>query len=67
MDESLGRAYGLLGFLHTMAGKTEMGIMEAEKAISTGLWSDGRWRRLRMERGVLKESKEEGRVIVKAS
>jgi ATP-binding cassette subfamily B protein len=36
-------------------------LMEAEKAIRTGLWTDGHWRRLRMEGGVLKESKEEGR------
>jgi ATP-binding cassette subfamily B protein len=35
-------------------------LMEAEKAIRTGLWTDRRWRRLRMEGGVLKESKEEG-------
>jgi TolB-like protein/Flp pilus assembly protein TadD len=34
IDESHGRARGLLGFLYTMAGKSEMGIMEAEKAIA---------------------------------
>ena len=34
-------------------------LMEAEKAIRTGLWTDKRWRRLTMEKGVLKESKEE--------
>ena len=36
-------------------------LMEAEKAIRTGLWTDGCWRRLRMEKGILKESKEEDR------
>jgi len=34
IDESLGRARGLLGFLYTMAGKSEIGIIEAEKAIT---------------------------------
>jgi ATP-binding cassette subfamily B protein len=36
-------------------------LMEAERAIRTSFRTDGRWRRLRMEGGVLKESKEEGR------
>jgi ATP-binding cassette subfamily B protein len=34
-------------------------LMEAEKRIRTGLWTDKRWRRIRMEDGVIKESKEE--------
>jgi len=34
IDESLGAARGLLGFLHTMAGQFEKGIAEAEKAVS---------------------------------
>jgi len=34
-------------------------LMEAEKAIRTSFRADRRWRRLRMEGGVLKESKEE--------
>jgi len=34
LDESLGVAYGLLGFLYTMTGQHEKGIAEAEKAIS---------------------------------
>ena len=42
-------------------------LMEAEKAIITGLWTDRHWRRLRMENGVLKESKEEDRAGVKTS
>ena len=34
IDESLGRARGLLGFLYTMTGQNEKGIMEAESAIT---------------------------------
>ena len=34
IDESLGRARGLLGFLYTMTGQHEKGIMEAEKAVA---------------------------------
>jgi adenylate cyclase len=34
VDESLGRARGLLGFLYTMTGQNEKGIMEAESAIT---------------------------------
>jgi TolB-like protein/Tfp pilus assembly protein PilF len=34
IDESLGIAYGLLGFLYTMTGQHEKGIIEAEKAIA---------------------------------
>jgi len=36
-------------------------LMEAEKAIRTSFRTDRRWRRLRMEGGVLKEIKEEDR------
>jgi TolB-like protein/Tfp pilus assembly protein PilF len=34
IDESTGRAHGLLGFLYTMTGQHEKGIVEAEKAIT---------------------------------
>jgi adenylate cyclase len=34
IDESLGAARGLLGFLYTMTGQFEKGIEEAEKAVS---------------------------------
>jgi TolB-like protein/Tfp pilus assembly protein PilF len=34
LDESIGRARGLLGFLYTMTGQHEKGIIEAEKAVS---------------------------------
>jgi len=34
MDESLGKAPGLLGFLYTMIGQHEKGILEAEKGVS---------------------------------
>jgi len=36
-------------------------LMEADRAIRTSFRTDRRWRHLRMEGGVLKESKEEGR------
>jgi tetratricopeptide (TPR) repeat protein len=34
LDGSLGEAYGMLGFLYTMTGQYEKGIMEAEKAVA---------------------------------
>jgi adenylate cyclase len=34
LDESLGKAHGLLGFLYTMIGQHEKGILEAEKGVS---------------------------------
>jgi len=34
MDESVGKARGLLGFLYTMIGQHEKGILEAEKGVS---------------------------------
>lgn len=34
LDESLGKAHGLLGFLYTMIGQHENGILEAEKGVS---------------------------------
>ena len=34
LDESLGEAHGMLGFLYTMTGQYEKGIVEAEKAVA---------------------------------
>jgi adenylate cyclase len=34
IDESVGKARGLLGFLYTMIGQHEKGILEAEKGVS---------------------------------
>jgi len=34
MDESLGKAHGLLGFLYTMTGQHEKGILEAQKGVT---------------------------------
>ncbi len=34
MDESIGKAHGLLGFLYTMIGQHEKGVGEAEKGVS---------------------------------
>jgi ATP-binding cassette subfamily B protein len=36
-------------------------LLEAEEAVRTGLWSDARWRRLRMVDGHLEEDRREGR------
>src|SRR5262249_56845736 len=36
-------------------------LLEAEEAVRTGLWSDARWRRLRMVDGHLEEDRRGGR------